>query len=180
MASTELKNKLSAIGNATREKTGITEQMSLEEIATAINGIVVQEDLTTEMSTQDNLIAEIQTALAGKAAGGGEGVKTCNVQIKTSPWTQGVFLGVLAYTKLVDGEIEPVHIADYEEVDEFDIMLENVVCGTVISIKWGSPMGSMGMEYDEDCITIVEPNGDISDPYEFIVKPNATDTVITL
>ena len=59
-----------AIADAVRSKTGISEKMTLGEIASGINGITGgDEDLDAELTTQENLIAELSGILDTKAGG---------------------------------------------------------------------------------------------------------------
>lgn len=78
-----LTDKLTTIGDAVRAKTGGTEKMTLDEMATTINNIVAQEDLSVEMREQDNLITQIQSAIVGKGAGGGADIKLSKITFAT-------------------------------------------------------------------------------------------------
>ena len=60
------------IADAIREKTGGTDSIVADNFPTAIGEIVPQEDLDTELATQDDLIAQIATALEGKAGAASE------------------------------------------------------------------------------------------------------------
>lgn len=64
------KSNLVAVADAIRSKTGQTGQMTLNQMISSTNNFAGSEDLTSELSEQDELIAEIQTALEGKVAGG--------------------------------------------------------------------------------------------------------------
>ena len=70
-----LTDKLKAIANAIREKTGKTDPLTLDQMPDEISGIVSGdgEDLDTELDEQESLIEQLQAILAGKAAGGGGG-----------------------------------------------------------------------------------------------------------
>lgn len=61
---------ITALADALRAKTGQTGQMTLNQMISSTNNFAGSEDLTSELSEQDELIAEIQTALEGKVAGG--------------------------------------------------------------------------------------------------------------
>ena len=69
-----------AIANAIRAKTGGTESIVADQFPDAIAAIDTQENLDSELSTQDNLITQIAAALEGKAAGGvAKTTKTINL-----------------------------------------------------------------------------------------------------
>ena len=66
---------LTATADAIRSKTGTSDPITWDETAGfsgAVNAIPEGEDLSPELTEQDSLIDQIQTALQGKAAGGGE------------------------------------------------------------------------------------------------------------
>ena len=70
-----LTDKLKAIANAIRDKTGKTDPLTLDQMPEEISGIVSGEgeDLDTELDEQESLIEQLQAILAGKAVGGGGG-----------------------------------------------------------------------------------------------------------
>lgn len=61
-------------------KTNTTDLQALLEVA---NNLPVTENLNTELSTQDSLIAQIMTALEGKTAGGGAALESVTVRLGT-------------------------------------------------------------------------------------------------
>lgn len=72
---------LTNIANAVREKNGKTTKYKPSEIPNAIKAIEVTEDLSSELTTQNNLLttqtsklSSVVTALQGKASGGSGGV----------------------------------------------------------------------------------------------------------
>ena len=69
-----LTDKLNAIGNAIRAKTGKTEKLTLAEMPSEIASIEtggVAEDLNDVLTEQEELIATLRDTLNGKASGGG-------------------------------------------------------------------------------------------------------------
>ena len=60
-------NDLKAIADSIREKTSTADEMNIYEMPALIEGIKIGEDLENELTTQDNLITQIQAALEGKA-----------------------------------------------------------------------------------------------------------------
>lgn len=65
--------KMTAIADAIRAKTGKTDALTLDQMATEIEGITTggTEDLNDVLTEQEALIAELQAVLAEKASGGG-------------------------------------------------------------------------------------------------------------
>lgn len=70
-----LTDKLIAIGDAIRGKTGKTDKLTLDEMAIEIEEITTSEDLDDVLTEQDTLIAELKDVLKGKASGGGDGLE---------------------------------------------------------------------------------------------------------
>jgi hypothetical protein len=64
-----LTDKLSAIGDAIRTKSGKTEKLTLDEMPAEIGGL--SENLDAELTEQENLIDTLQTSLENKMIGGG-------------------------------------------------------------------------------------------------------------
>lgn len=75
---TTLTGLFTNIADAIREKTGGTESIVADNFPEAIAAIDTQENLDTELSTQDDLIAQIAIALEGKTGASG-GESTSNV-----------------------------------------------------------------------------------------------------
>lgn len=63
--------KMTAIADAIRAKTGGTDKLTLDQMAADIEAIDTSEDLTAVLAEQEALIEEIKVTLESKAAGGG-------------------------------------------------------------------------------------------------------------
>lgn len=61
-------SKMTAIADAIRAKTGGTDTLTLDQMAQNIAAIDTSENLDTVLAQQETLIADIKTALEGKAA----------------------------------------------------------------------------------------------------------------
>lgn len=95
-----------------------------------VNGSKVTGTFTieNELTAQDDLIAQIQSALEGKAAGGGgASVDTCTVRLICNTWdTKGY-----TYLTIVDGKFSTVNVK-FDSVSALDVTLTDVVCGSFI------------------------------------------------
>lgn len=107
--------------------------------------------IDNELSAQDNLISQIQTALEGKAAGGSGGgsVETCTILLQLS---NDAKMGSVAYTHLdEDGKIATT-VLDTSGVSDDTIQIDQVVCGslmyTMFSGSYAHANLSMNVHYD--------------------------------
>ena len=60
------KKDIVAIADSVRNKTGTTDQMTLEKIKTRIDEIGGTEDLTAELAAQAEVITQLEETVAGK------------------------------------------------------------------------------------------------------------------
>lgn len=132
--------------------------MSIQTEINRING---------EVSTQADLIAQIATALGRKTAGG---VETCTVILEgaTSSYRPLYY----SYTYVTDsGEITSSSVQNTVS-SNYVITLENVLCGSVVTVYWNSKGQSL---YCEGLIGLTS-NSNYFNPY--LVQPELDGTSI--
>lgn len=89
------------------------------------------EDLTTVLNEQEALITELETVLAGKAAGGGGSVETCTVNVN--------IIGSPGYVNFIMYETpDGVYVDTAQHADQ-SYTIQNIICGT-IAVFCYSPM----------------------------------------
>lgn len=106
-------------------------------------------------STEITGVATGDAAVNGGGSGGGGGaeIKTCTVKLESG--NDVIYYGYYYYTKCEDGVASLVSVGDsyaVEEIDTFDITLENVVCDSIIIFPWAciSSFGEPSVEFDGD------------------------------
>lgn len=90
--------------------------------------------LDAELSQQDSLITQIQTALDGKAAGGsgGASVETCSVTITSADSDK---ITNYMTTVFQNGELDNVFHMNSWSRPSTPIVIPNVVCGTTVYVS---------------------------------------------
>lgn len=125
----------------TTDATATSEHIFLDETA-YVNGekitgtFTIDEEITTQeekIAAQDTIIADIVSALEGKAVGGSGEVNTCTVRFVSGE--NVTFVGRYYYTKYANGMITSEYF-DSNGGSPFDIILENVVCNSFILFEW--------------------------------------------
>ena len=104
----------------------------IDQAQAKVDALPTMEDLTAVLNEQDALITELEAALEGKAAGGGGGVPTCNVEFT---WDSRVQMGCCgySYTTVVGGKITSVYNHNTAGGLSFGTV-ENLVCGSYVYI----------------------------------------------
>lgn len=89
-----INEKMTALADEVRELSGVTTPLSIDNMTTEVS------DANAEISEQMDLIAQISTALEGKASGGSGGsIETCTVTIRSNMSCD------IYGTEYIDGEI---------------------------------------------------------------------------
>lgn len=101
--------KMTALADEVRELSGVTTPLSIDNMTTEVS------DANAEISEQMDLIAQISTALEGKASGGGN-IETCTVTISlgTSISDRTGIVGPVGYTAYENGNISARYANYYE------------------------------------------------------------------
>ena len=135
------KEDLVAIADAVRAKNGSSDTLAVEELPSAINGIVSAENLDEEIAeqeekiaSQDGLIADIVAALEGKVAGGSGEIsfETSTVNV----YDLNGLMGCICVSVYRDGQIFSKKYPDPIEDDPYttSVIIENVIKGSYITI----------------------------------------------
>lgn len=146
--------------------TGYTAHDASGEPITGVNPY----ELTSTNATVDeqaDLIAQIQTALEGKAAGGGGSVETCTVTMKHYPsYSTAYAISKVYYQMLNDnGEIEVKYISSADGTlsyssDEF--ILTNVIVNSLCYIVHGGRVNTItngSLIFNFSTNAVIEING---------------------
>lgn len=133
--------------------------------------------LDSEMSAQDTLIANIKTALEGKAAGGGGGnVDTCTICINSDIPSGYLVGGYVTVTQYIDGNF----VASlYGWFSNSPSTIENVVCGSVISLRTITPDGCGTPKLSDNMIFLSYNDTPVAEPNIFaaIAAPTESNAI---
>lgn len=135
-------NIQNALAKVAAKGVTVSDDAGSDELPGLIEQISQAEDLNTVLTEQEALITELETVLAGKAAGGGSGgsVETCTVEITCDDYSWCVFCFCTCYE---NGQIVQKYIGErIEGSGEIfkNKTLENVVCGTYVHAMYSSGM----------------------------------------
>lgn len=138
---TTLTGLFTNIADAIREKTGSTESIVADEFPEAIAAIDTQENLDPELSTQDDLIAQIAAALEGKTGASGVDIATSSVTIAFEHFSDAIPITVTT-TKFENNNI----VTSSNLFTTFPQVISNVVYNSILTIKADSFMSVWGPE----------------------------------
>lgn len=108
------------------------------------------ERINTEVGAQADLIAQIQTALAGKTGSGSGALETCTVHITSRDLDNydSILIGY-GVTQYMNGEIKVSYIFPSSETLD-PVVIENVLCNSLcVVITSGFPDG-LALSTDSD------------------------------
>lgn len=134
---TTLTGLFTNIADAIREKTGGTESIVADNFPEAIAAIDTQEDLDPELSTQDDLIAQIAAALEGKTGASGVDIATSSVTIAFRHFSDVIPITVTT-TKFENNNI----VTSSNLFTTFPQEISNVVYNSILTIKADSDMSA--------------------------------------
>ena len=150
-------DKLSAVGNAIRSKTGKTEKMTLDEMPIEIESITTSENLDDVLTEQETLIEELNAVLEEKAAGSGGGFDSS---------VNAFFAGTLEeidceeatkinqYTFDANNGIKRVRFANVTEIGAYNFR----ECDLLESIDLPNATGSAGNGFGQGCAVLTSVN----------------------
>lgn len=168
------KNNIVDIADAVREKTGKTGKLSLGEIARNIRGMSeagvaldLDEEITTQENTiasQDTLIADIVSALEGKAAGGGNAeisMVTTTVSDDDADWADSLTIPELVGAKYFILQGNPLTALETGKLTKMDdagliyqlIYLDGIqitVYAAISSTGIGANNAALAMDYNSN------------------------------
>lgn len=126
---------LTGIADAIRDTTGDTATMKPSAMVTAAEGIATEVSTqTTQIASNADLIAQIKTALEGKAGGSGSdaSVETCTVVIDCSIAYISFSIATTFSDGIIGADIRGMQFygSGYKGV----VTIENVICGSPVAI----------------------------------------------
>lgn len=170
-----LTDKLTAIANAIRRKTGGTLGLTLDDMPVAIDSIQggggttinLDEEITTQENTiasQDTLIADIVSALEGKAAGGGNAeisMVTTTVSDDDAGWADSLTIPELVGAKYFILQGNPLTALKTSQLTKMDdagliyqlIYLDGIqitVYAAVSSTSINDTKAALAIDYDSN------------------------------
>lgn len=151
--------KMTAIADEVRDLTGVTSTLTLDAMASNLS------DANDEVSSQTNLIAEIVSALEGKASGGsGDSIKTCTVTVVNHSDSTYTIDCIQVTNGISDFNDYMIPMAWGDEGTEE--VFEDVLCNS-----------SFKMEYDPEAVTVESEDGTSYKSYLRIIIGTSNTTI---
>lgn len=181
MQGTVLKVSIPANGVITSRNQDFT--MHKEEFTSKTELFIGIDEGLDSIEFSDGAVVEVQEIVSDSSGSGSVGgsaeIPTCTVKFIVGE--NGWYQGYLAYTKYEDGAISEVYVNDDWAYKGAEIILENVVCSSIIYITWDSieVYFTPQIYIDGNSSVLHMMNRDENNTYLFTAQPeqNSTSTI---
>lgn len=141
-------SKMTALADEIRTLSGTTTQIGIDAMTTHVQN--ANDEVESQTALLEQAIAALEgKASAGDAGGSGGSVETCTVYLGGDQYTK---LTSYAYTHVEDGAITTTFHTLNSSFAEWEVILENVVVGSLISV---GVLERYSFGYAEDDMTVL-------------------------